>query len=65
VTTFDGLTWATLNKLYYRWTPNTIWARAPVIRTHAGVYILIAVVGLVVAYGASELARARERAAID
>jgi hypothetical protein len=59
VTTFDGLTWAVLNKLYYRWTPNTIWARAPVIRTHAGVDILIAAVGLAVAYGASELARAR------
>ena len=62
VTTFDGLTWAMLNRLYYRFTPNTIWARAPVIKTHVGIYILIAAVGLAVAYGASELARARSRA---
>jgi hypothetical protein len=61
VTTFDGLTWAILNKLYYRWTPNTIWARAPGIKTDAGIYVLIAAVGVAVAYGASELARARER----
>ena len=63
LTTFDGLTWAILNKLYYRWTPNTIWARAPVIGTHLGPYFVIAAVGLTAAYGASELARARERAA--
>jgi hypothetical protein len=61
VTTFDGLTWAILNKLYYRWTPNTIWARAPGIKTDAGIYVLIAAIGVAVAYGASELARARER----
>jgi hypothetical protein len=60
LTTFDGLTWAILNKLYYRWTPNTIWARAPVIGTHLGPYFVVAAVGVAVAYGASELARARE-----
>ena len=65
VTTFDGLTWGMLNKLFYRWAPNTIWARAPVITTNAGVYIVIALVGLAVAYGASELARARERQTLD
>jgi len=63
VTTFDGLTWGLLDRLYYRFTPNTIWARAPVIKTHGAIYILIAAVGLAVAYGASELARAREIAA--
>jgi hypothetical protein len=63
LTTFDGLTWAILNRLYYRWTPNTIWARAPLIGTHLGPYFVIAAVGVAVAYGASELARARGRAA--
>jgi hypothetical protein len=63
LTTFDGLTWGMLNKLFYRWAPNTIWARAPVITTNVGVYICIAAVGVTAAYGASELARARERAA--
>jgi hypothetical protein len=63
VTTFDGLTWGMLNKLFYRWAPNTIWARAPVITTDTGVYICIAAVGVAVAYAASELARARGRPA--
>jgi hypothetical protein len=63
LTTFDGLTWGMLNKLYYRWAPNTIWARAPVITTNVGVYICIAAVGVTAAYGASELARAKGRAA--
>jgi hypothetical protein len=63
LTTFDGLTWGMLDRLYYRWAPNTIWARAPVITTNVGVYICIAAVGVTVAYGASELARAKGRAA--
>jgi hypothetical protein len=61
VTTLDGITWAILNKLYYRYTPNTIWARAPLVKTEGGFYLLFVAAGVAVAYGVFELVRARRR----
>ena len=63
MTTFDGITWAVLNKLELRWDPNTIWARLPVITTHGGLYVIYVTVALTVAYGALELVRAHRRGA--
>jgi hypothetical protein len=63
LTTLDGITWAILNKLYYRYTPNTIWARAPLIKTQGGFYLLFVAVGVAVAYGAFELVRTKRRPA--
>jgi hypothetical protein len=62
VTTLDGITWAILNKLYYRYTPNTIWARAPLVKTEGGFYLLFVAAGVAVAYGVFELVRARRGA---
>jgi len=64
VTTLDGITWAILNKLYYRYTPNTIWARAPLVKTEGGLYLLFVAAGVAVAYGVFELVRTRRGAGV-
>ena len=65
VTTMDGLSWGNLDKIgwgsaaYQPWTPNTVWARLPVIRLYTGIYFVYAAAAVTVAYGALELSRAR------
>jgi hypothetical protein len=61
-TTFDAISWAINVRIYIRFVPafipNTIWARAPLIGTEAGVFCVLIAVGLAAAYGGYELFRA-------
>jgi hypothetical protein len=63
LTTLDAVTWGLANHLYLTFSPqltaNTVWARAPVIRTKLGLYIVFVSVAVTVGYAGLALYRAK------
>ena len=63
--TLDALSWGNLNKLMLisaantYWTPNTVWARLPILDINDSIYLVYGAAALTAAYAAVELVRAQ------
>ena len=67
-TTLDSLSWGAVDKVMLEsaartyWTPNTLWARLPVLDADAGVYLVYVAVAITVGVGVIALVEARRPA---